>query len=78
MEGINFFEIVLTIGVSVGGWVLRTLWDSHRNLETKVNAHQMENNDRFVRRDDWRSELSDIKSMLDKIFNRLDQKVDKP
>jgi hypothetical protein len=31
----------------------------------------------YVTRDDYRNDVNDIKKMLDKIFDKLDNKVDK-
>lgn len=77
MEGINILEAFLTVGIMVAGWFLRMLHDNHKTLEDKVNANQMEAGEKFVRRDDYRNDVTEIKAMLDKIFNRLDEKADK-
>ena len=77
MEDLNIIEIFLTIGVMVAGWFLRMLHDNHKTLEDKVNSHQLEAGEKFVRRDDYRNDVTEIKAMLDKIFNRLDEKADK-
>jgi hypothetical protein len=77
MGDLNIIEIFLTVGIMVAGWFLRMLHDNHKELENKVNANQMETGEKYVRRDDYRNDLNEIKSMLDKIFNRLDEKADK-
>ena len=77
MEGINILEAFLTVGIMVAGWFLRMLHDNHKTLEDKVNTNQMEAGEKFVRRDDYRNDVTEIKAMLDKIFNRLDEKADK-
>jgi hypothetical protein len=39
--------------------------------------HQMEAAEKYVRKDDYRADITEIKGMLDKIFNQLNQKADK-
>lgn len=77
MKDLNIIEIFLTVGIMVAGWFLRMLHDNHKELENKVNTHHMDAGEKFVRRDDYRNDVTEIKAMLDKIFNRLDEKADK-
>jgi hypothetical protein len=37
----------------------------------------MEAAEKYVRKDDYRADITEIKGMLDKIFNQLNQKADK-
>ena len=71
------FEALLAVAVSVAGWFLRSLWDSHKELEKTMMGHQMENAEKYVRKDDYRADINEIKGMLDKIFNQLNTKADK-
>ena len=40
-------------------------------------AHHMDAAEKYVRKDDYRNDLQEIKAMLDKIFNQLNTKADK-
>ena len=72
------FQLLLAIGVSVAGWFLRSLQDDHKKLGEKLTEHQQTVMREFVRRDDYHNDIRDIRQMLDKIFNKLDEKADKP
>lgn len=66
---------VVATAVSYGlflvvGWIIRSLWDAVRQLERDLPAN-------YVRRDDFRDSMDEIKDMLTRIFDKLDNKVDK-
>ena len=77
MEAVSLFQALLAIAVSVAGWFLRMLWDNHKELEKTLTHHQMDIAERYVRKDDYRADIQEIKNMLDKIFTQLNTKVDK-
>ena len=78
MEALDLFQALLAIAISVAGWFLRSLWNNQTALEKTINQHQMDAAEKYVRKDDYRADISEIKGMLDKIFNQLNSKVDKP
>lgn len=71
-------ELVLAVGISVAGWFTKMVWDKIGKIERNIMEIQSEFHDKYVRRDDYRNDLSDIKAMLNKIFSKLDEKADKP
>jgi Tfp pilus assembly protein PilO len=77
METLSLFQALLAIAVSVAGWFLRSLWSNQTALEKALMQHQMEVAEKYVRKDDYRVDLQEVKAMLDKIFNQLNSKVDK-
>ena len=77
MEVLTLFQALLAIAVSVAGWFLRSLWSNQTALEKTIMQHQMEAAEKYVRKDDYRVDLQEVKAMLDKIFNQLNSKVDK-
>ena len=74
----GILEIILAIGVSIAGWFTKMVWDKIGKIERNLVDIQKDFHDRYVRRDDYRNDMREIKAMLDKIFNKLDEKVDKP
>jgi len=78
MEVLSLFQALLAVAVSVAGWFLRSLWSNQTALEKALMQHQMEAAEKYVRKDDYRADIGEIKGMLDKIFNQLNSKVDKP
>jgi hypothetical protein len=77
MEVLSLFQALLAIAVSVAGWFLRSLWNNQTALEKTINQHQMEAAEKYVRKDDYRADITEIKGMLDKIFTLLNTKADK-
>ena len=49
-----------------------------RNLEEKIHRSEVDMPTNYVRKDELSSHLNRIESMLNKIFERLEQKADKP
>ena len=78
MEILGAFQMLMAVAISVAGWFLRSLWSNQTLLEKALMQHQMEAAEKYVRKDDYRADITEIKGMLDKIFNQLNSKVDKP
>jgi hypothetical protein len=77
MDTQQIIESVLAACGVMGAWVLNTLWNGIKHLENEVKEINREINQEFVRREDFREAIRDLKDMLNKIFDRLDTKVDK-
>jgi Tfp pilus assembly protein PilO len=77
MEALSLFQALLAIAVSVAGWFLRSLWSNQTALEKSLMQHQMDVAEKYVRKDDYRVDLQEVKAMLDKIFTLLNTKADK-
>jgi len=58
---------------ALGGWVLNSLSRSILRIEDRLLELPMQ----YVTKEDYRMDISEIKEMLAKIFDRLDNKVDK-
>ena len=56
-----------------GMWILNRLTRSVEKIGDNIKDMPL----RYVTRDDYRSDITEIKGMLGKIFDRLDNKVDK-
>jgi hypothetical protein len=56
-----------------GGWTLNTITKSLERLDLDVRSMPAS----YVARDDYRSDMRDIREMLGKIFDKIDGKVDK-
>lgn len=78
MEAMSAIQVLLAVAVSVAGWFLRSLHDDHKRLNKQLSQHEKDVMRDFVRRDDYQNDIRDIRQMLDKIFNKLDEKADKP
>lgn len=67
------FNIAVSLAGALGGWILNNIYRSLERLDTDVRAMPLN----YVTREDYRSDVREIKDMLGKIFDRLDNKVDK-
>lgn len=88
MESQVFFNIAVAISGALGGWVLKVIWDAIRNLDGDVKQLGREMHNDFVRREDFRESVADVKQdmragfarveeMLGAVFKRLENKADK-
>jgi hypothetical protein len=55
------------------GWILNSISRSIVRIEDRIAEMPI----MYVNRDDYRSDIHEIKGMLGKIFDRLDQKADR-
>ena len=67
------FNIAVSLAGALGGWILNNIYRSLERLDPDVRAMPHT----YVVREDYRSDMRDVKDMLGKIFDRLDGKVDK-
>jgi cell division protein FtsB len=62
---------------SVLGWFARELWSAVKELKADLSKLREELPKTYVTRDDYKDDIRDIKEMLTKLFDRLDNKADK-
>lgn len=67
------FNIAVAIAGFFGGWTLNRIYQAIDRLDNDVRNLPLN----YVTRDDYRSDMAEIKHMLGKIFDRLENKVDK-
>jgi len=74
MDNQQLFNVVVSIAGFLAVYVLNNLTRTIQKLEDKINdlPHA------YVAKDDYRSDISEIKSILKQIFDKLDGKADKP
>jgi len=62
---------------TVAGWFCREMWTAVKDLKSDLAKLREELPKTYVTRDDSREDIREIKEMLNKIFDKLDLKVDK-
>ena len=77
MESQSLINSALAIGCAGVGWLARELWTAVKLLQADLTRLSVDLPKTYVTRDDYRSDLKEIKDMLGKIFDRLDNKADK-
>lgn len=73
MEYQIFFNAAVGLAAFFGGWVLNNITKAIERLDTDVRNMPHD----YVNKDDYRTDIKEIKDMLGKIFDKLDTKVDK-
>ena len=77
MESQSLINSALAIGCASIGWLARELWTAVKDLKEDLTKLSVELPKTYVTRDDYRADFKDIKDMLGKIFDRLENKADK-
>jgi hypothetical protein len=73
MDNQQLFNLVVSVAGFLAIYVINNLTRTIQRLEDKVN----ELPHTYVAKDDYRSDISEIKSMVKQIFDKLDGKADK-
>jgi hypothetical protein len=74
MDNQQLFNVVVSIAGFLAVYVLNSLTRTIQKLEDKINDMPHS----YVTKDDYRSDISEIKAILKQIFDKLDGKADKP
>lgn len=77
MDWQMFINLIAGAFLSILGWFARVIYDSVETLKNDVNAIRIDLPQNYVRKIDLDTRLTRIESILDKIFDKLDQKADK-
>ena len=77
MESQHLINTALGLGFSVLGWFARELWSAVKELKADLSKLREDLPKFYVAKDDYRDDLNEIKNMLGKIFDKLDNKQDK-
>lgn len=77
-------NIVVGLIVGVGGWFARQLWDSVKELKNDISSIRLHMSEHYVKksevegfRADMDKRFDRIELLLDKLYEKLDNKVDK-
>jgi hypothetical protein len=73
MDNQQIFNIVVSIAGFLAVYVFNSTTRQIQRLEDKLNELPKE----YVAKDDYRSDITEIKSILKQIFDKLDNKADK-
>ena len=74
MESQLIFNIAVSLAGFFGGWILSHIYKAIERLDSDLRSMPT----RYVRREDYRDDMAEIKNLLGKISDKLDNKVDKP
>jgi hypothetical protein len=73
MDNQQLFNIVVSVGGFLAGYVLNMLTQRIQKLEDKIESlHEL-----YVKKSDYKDDIREIKDILRQIFEKLDNKADK-
>lgn len=74
MENQQIFNIIVGLAAFFGGWVLNNITKAIERLDADVRAMPLT----YVNRNDYRHDIDELKDLCGKIFDKLENKADKP
>lgn len=74
MDNQQIFNMIVSIAGFLAVYVFNNTTKQIQRLEDKINELPKE----YVAKDDYRSDITEIKNILKQIFDKLDNKADKP
>ena len=74
MDGQMIFNFLVALAGFLGGWILNNISRSIEVLDRDVRNMPLT----YVTRVDYRADIEEIKMMLNRINDKLDEKADKP
>lgn len=77
MEFQDLINIVIGTLLSVLGWFARQLWDAVQNLKEDMKNLEVDLPSHYVRKEDLESRFDKFEAMLNRIYDKLENKVDK-
>jgi hypothetical protein len=73
----DLVNLVIGVAGTAMGWMLKVVWDSIRLLQDDMKTLERALHTKYVSKDDYRTDIQEIKEMVKAIFERLDRKADK-
>lgn len=75
------WQIIINIGAATAlstlGWFARQLWDSVQSLKNDMKQIEIDLPTHYVKKDELSIRFDRIEHLLDKLYEKLEQKVDK-
>jgi len=77
MDQQTLLNVLFGIVSACFGWFAREMWAAVKELKADLSKLREDLPKEYVAKDDFKEGVRELKEMLSKIFDRLDQKVDK-
>ena len=77
MEFQNIVDTVLLIISGSIGWFAKELWSVLKELKEDLSSLKEDLPRSYVLREDYKQDIKDLKDIMGKIFDKLDNKVDR-
>ena len=77
MDNQTLLNVLFGIVSAAFGWFAREMWTAVKELKTDLAKLREDLPKEYVAKEDFKDGIREIKDMLGKIFDRLDNKADK-
>lgn len=77
MDWQNLINLVGGAALATIGWFARQLWDAVQKLKSDMSTLELSISNNYVKKDDFKEGIKELKEMLGKIFDKLDTKADR-
>ena len=77
VDGQFVLNVIIMAGVGAVGWFARQIWDAVQDLKRDVHEIEVDLPKSYVSKDDFSNTLKHIEDMFQRIYDKLDSKVDK-
>ena len=71
----SIFNMIVTACGVLGGWVLRVIWESIREMRQELKSMDSKMHNDFVRRDDFKEAVKEIKEDVRAGFDKVDHSL---
>lgn len=73
MDSQAVFDWIVGIGGAIVGWMLKMIWEAIRDMRGEIKELDKQMHDDFVRRDDFKEAIREIKDDMREGFNKVDR-----
>ena len=77
MDWQNLINLIGGAALATIGWFARQLWDAVQKLKSDMSTLELSISNNYVKKDDFKEGIKELKEMLGKIFDKLDTKADR-
>ena len=77
MDNQQFLNVVLSVAMAVVGWFARELWSAVKELKMDLSKLREDLPKAYVTKDDYRQDIRELKEIMNKVFDKLEHKLDK-
>ena len=77
MEMQQIIDLGLGAVMAVIGWFAREMWGAVKELKSDLSKLREDLPKEYVSKDDYRQDIRELKDIMNKVFDRLDNKADK-
>jgi hypothetical protein len=77
MDTQQIFNLGASIIGSAAMWILKVIWDEIKTIKEAQDNLQKDMAKEMVLKEDYRTDITDIKNMFNRILDKMDTKADK-